>query len=201
MKYFLLVSIGLSFATPLAWADPMTVGDSRLVGSTQSQCVAAATSAFTQIGVRASPGTNPSNKEPSAVFGTDKPYYSVVFCEGDMAFVAVSGPDQSRRQDFVRKIQSGLRSASVAGGNQPSWGAPGNPTGNGGTPGSYPGSGSYPMQQSPGYPAPQQIPSQQGSPYPSPAQYPSGNQGTGSPSSYPSPMPNPSNTPYPTPGR
>ena len=54
-------------------------------------------------------GKTSSGEAGSSYFATDKPYYAVVFCEGDVAFVAVSGPLLDKRRDTYSKIAKAIR--------------------------------------------------------------------------------------------
>ena len=93
-----------------AFAEPMNAGSLKLAGRTQSECLRAAGAGLKDAGFEnAVRGKTAAGEPSSSFFANDKPYYAVVFCEGDVAFVAVSGPDMEKRREIYGKIARAIR--------------------------------------------------------------------------------------------
>lgn len=93
-----------------AHAEPITAGSLKLAGRTQSECLRAASAGLKDAGFEnVNRGKTASGDQSASYFADDKPYYAVVFCEGDVAFVSVSGPMLEKRREIFGKIAKAVR--------------------------------------------------------------------------------------------
>jgi hypothetical protein len=107
---FAVVVLGLSIVGSIAIAEPMNAGVTKLSGKTQSECLRTAESGLKSSGFEnVSRGKSSSGQPGSSFFATDKPYYAVVFCEGDVAFVAISGPVSDKRSQIYSSVVRAIK--------------------------------------------------------------------------------------------
>ena len=93
-----------------AIAEPMNAGVIKLVGKTQSSCLQTAESALKSVGMtNVLRGKNSNGEFGPTYWAADKPYYAVVTCEGDIAFIAVSGPQPEKRGEFWKGISHSMK--------------------------------------------------------------------------------------------
>jgi hypothetical protein len=107
----MVATLGLSIAGNIAIAEPMTASATRLAGKTQSECLRTAESGLKAAGFEnVSRGQTASTGQPgSSYFANDKPYYAVVFCEGDVAFISISGPSSDKRREIHGAVFRAIR--------------------------------------------------------------------------------------------